>query len=122
MEKGNKPPYLLIPGGWRYTGIVIEHDGITTYVYEKVDNKKVDKTHKVSRFKASPKRTDKPLHSSTPISVNTHKEENKLSPHKVELPQTGQTNTNPSSALASILLALGSIFILRRKKDETHKN
>ncbi|WP_226386076.1 MucBP domain-containing protein [Staphylococcus sp. Marseille-Q1834] len=122
VEKGNKPPYLLIPGGWRYTGIVIEHDGITTYVYEKVDNKKVDKTHKVSRFKASPKRTDKPLHSFTPISVNTHKEENKLSPHKVELPQTGQTNTNPSSALASILLALGSIFILRRKKDETHKN
>ncbi|PNZ84951.1 YSIRK signal domain/LPXTG anchor domain surface protein [Staphylococcus petrasii] len=118
VEKGKKPPYLLIDGGWRYTGIVIENNGITTYVYEKVKDKTSHEPKKVHTFtKEKEKQPLKPHTTQKPKTALS----TEVKPHKVELPKTGETNTNPS-ALASILLAIGSLFVFRRKKEDVKKN
>ncbi|RIL71312.1 YSIRK-type signal peptide-containing protein [Staphylococcus devriesei] len=121
-KKGKHKPYPNIPGGWIYTGIVEEHDGITTYIYEKVKHHPTPKCKKVN---PPVKRHETPsmkhhVKVSSPVKKEqVSKEKTHSTHHKVELPETGKSEGN-TTLFASILLALGSIFMFR-KKDRTSK-
>ncbi|PTE68237.1 YSIRK signal domain/LPXTG anchor domain surface protein [Staphylococcus devriesei] len=118
-RKGKQNPYADIPSGWRYTGIVKEQDGITTYVYEKVKEQPAP-TPKCKKVVA-PIKSDKKLCPPQNIKVTVpvekehpHKATQHSTSHKVELPETGKTEGN-TSIFASLLLALGTLFMFRKR-------
>lgn len=122
-RKGKQNPYANIPNGWRYTGIVEEHDGITTYVYEKVKEQPAP-TPKCKKVVA-PIKSDKKLCTPQNIKVTVpmekehpHKATQYSTSHKMELPETGKTEGN-TSIFASVLLTLGTLFMFRKKDRKT---
>lgn len=122
-RKGKQNPYANIPNGWRYTGIVEEHDGITTYVYEKVKEQPAP-TPKCKKVVA-PIKSDKKLCTPQNIKVTVpmekehpHKATQYSTSHKMELPETGKTEGN-ISIFASVLLTLGTLFMFRKKDRKT---
>ena len=121
-KKGKHKPYPNIPGGWTYKGIVEAHDGITTYIYEKVKHHPTPKCKKVTppvkHHEAPPMKQHVKV--SSPIKKeHVSKEKPHSTHHTVELPETGKPEGN-TSLFASLLLALGAIFMFR-KKDRTSK-
>ncbi|XVK01553.1 LPXTG cell wall anchor domain-containing protein [Staphylococcus lugdunensis] len=122
-RKGQLPPEQFIGQDWQYTGHKIEKDGITTYIYKKVENavpakqlkKTKHNTQSESQFKHTPQVKQQLVKYHNVKEQRSIEKSEHTDMHVSELPETGET-ANKNGLIGGLLIAIGAFFVTKRKK------
>ena len=125
-RKGQLPPEQFIGQDWQYTGHKIEKDGITTYIYKKVENavpakqlkKTKHNTQSESQFKHTPQVKQQFVKYHNVKEQRSIEKSEHTDMHVSELPETGET-ANKNGLIGGLLIAIGAFFVTKRKKENT---
>ena len=125
-RKGQLPPEQFIGQDWQYTGHKIEKDGITTYIYKKVENavpakqlkKTKHNTQSESQFKHTPQVKQQLVKYHNVKEQRSIEKSEHTDMHVSELPETGET-ANKNGLIGGLLIAIGAFFVTKRKKENT---